>query len=160
MLDVVVKDGAAAGIVVRDLLTGEISSHSAHAVVLATGGYSQRLLPLDQRHGLQRHRDLARPQRGARVRQPVLHADPPDLHPGRRRLQSKLTLMSESLRNDGRIWVPEEPRRHPPADQIPEDDRDYYLERRYPALRQPRAARRRIAAPPRSMVDAGRASAR
>ena len=66
--------------------TGEISSHSAHAVVLATGGYSQRLLPVDQRHGLQHHGDLAGPPPRRLLRQPVLHPDPPDLHPAERRV--------------------------------------------------------------------------
>jgi len=85
MLDLVVHDGAARGIVVRDLVTGEVSSHSAHAVVLATGGYGKRLrqcvLPVDQRHDVQRHSQLAGPSQGRPVRQPVLHADSPNLHP-------------------------------------------------------------------------------
>jgi glycine/D-amino acid oxidase-like deaminating enzyme len=81
MLDVVVHGGRAVGIVVRDLLTGEVSSHSAHAVVLATGGLLERLLPLHEREGVQRDGDLARAPQGRRLREPLLHADPPDLHP-------------------------------------------------------------------------------
>ena len=86
MLDLVVEDGRARGIVARDLVTGEIESHAAHAVVLAHRRLRQRLLPLDERQGLQRHRDLARVQAGRRLREPLLHADPPDVHPGQRRL--------------------------------------------------------------------------
>ena len=86
MLDLVVVDGRARGIVTRDMVTGEIEAHVADAVVLAHRRLRQRLLPLDQRQGLQRHRHLARAQAGRRLRQPVLHADPPDLHPVVRRL--------------------------------------------------------------------------
>ena len=96
----------------------------------------QRLLPVDQRDGLQRHRLLAGAPQGRLHGQPLLHADPPDLHPGLRRShQSKLTLMSESLRNDGRIWVPKKQAdcTKDPRD-IPEEDRDYYLERIYPSF--------------------------
>ena len=86
MLELVVVDGRARGIVVRDMVTGEIETHLADAVVPGHRRLRQRLLPLDQRQGLQRHRHLARVQEGRRLRQPLLHADPPDLHPGHRRL--------------------------------------------------------------------------
>ena len=82
MLDVVVVDGTARGIVARNLVDGSLETHAAHAVLLATGGYGKRLLPVHQRHGQQCHRHLARPQARRAVRQPVLRADPPHLHPG------------------------------------------------------------------------------
>ena len=111
-------------------------SHVADAVVLRDRRLRQRLLPLHQRQGLQRHGDLARLQEGRRLRQPVLHADPS--RPASRvtgDYQSKLTLMSESLRNDGRVWVPKQQGRQRGAPgEIPEGERDYYLERKYPSF--------------------------
>ena len=86
LVDIVVIDGRCAGIVTRDLLTGEVSSHNAHAVVLVHRRLRQRLLPVDERDGLQRHGGVAGPPRGRLLRQPVLHADPPDVHPAVRRV--------------------------------------------------------------------------
>ena len=134
MVDVVNIDGRCAGIVSRDLLTGEFSSHSAHAVVLATGGYGNAFYPVDQRDGVQRHRRVAGPPPRRRVRQPVLHADPPDLHPAGRRLPVEADAdvgVAAQRRPD---LGAEEPDETAPADQIPEDERDYYLERIYPSF--------------------------
>ena len=134
LVDVVVVDGEAAGIVVRDLVTGELSSHSAHAVVLATGGYSNvfflstNAMTCNVTAAWRAHR------RGAAFANPCYTQIHPTCIPQSDDFQSKLTLMSESLRNDGRIWVPKDPNETRPADQIPEDQRDYYLERRYPSF--------------------------
>ena len=135
MLDVVVKDGRAAGIVTRDLLTGEIRSHSAHAVVLATGGYanayflSTNAMACNVTAAWRAHR------KGAFFANPCYTQIHPTAIPSSDEHQSKLTLMSESLRNDGRIWVPKNiDDTGKPASQIPEDQRDYYLERRYPSF--------------------------
>jgi succinate dehydrogenase / fumarate reductase flavoprotein subunit len=134
MLDVVVKDGRAVGIVVRDLATGEVTSHSAHAVVLATGGYSNvfylstNAMACNVTAAWRAHR------KGAYFANPCYTQIHPTCIPASDEFQSKLTLMSESLRNDGRIWVsktPEDPR---PPGQIPEEERDYYLERIYPSF--------------------------
>ena len=134
LVDIVVVDGEAAGIVVRDLLTGEVTSHSAHAVVLATGGYSNvfflstNAMTCNVTAAWRAHR------RGAAFANPCYTQIHPTCIPQSDDFQSKLTLMSESLRNDGRIWVPKSPNETRPADQIPEEDRDYYLERRYPSF--------------------------
>ena len=134
LIDVVVVDGEAAGIVVRDLLTGEVTSHSAHAVVLATGGYSNvfflstNAMTCNVTAAWRAHR------RGAAFANPCYTQIHPTCIPQSDDFQSKLTLMSESLRNDGRIWVPKRADDKRPADQIPEEDRDYYLERRYPSF--------------------------
>jgi succinate dehydrogenase / fumarate reductase, flavoprotein subunit len=134
MLELVVVDGKAAGIVVRDLVTGEISSHSAHAVVLATGGYanvfylSTMAMASNVTAAWRAHR------KGAAFANPCYTQIHPTCIPQSDEFQSKLTLMSESLRNDGRIWVPKDPDDTRPPDQIPEEDRDYYLERKYPAF--------------------------
>ncbi len=133
-VDQVVIDGQAAGIVVRDLLTGEVSSHGAHAVVLATGGYgnayflSTNALACNVSAIWRAHR------RGALFANPAYTQIHPTCIPSSDEFQSKLTLMSESLRNDGRIWVPLKAGddRHP--SDIPESERDYYLERKYPAF--------------------------
>lgn len=133
-IDLVVIDGKTAGVVVRDLLTGEIRSHAAHAVVLATGGYgnvyylSTNAMACNVSAAWRAHR------RGALFANPCYTQIHPTCIPSSDEFQSKLTLMSESLRNDGRIWVPKQPgdTRHP-AD-IPENERDYYLERKYPAF--------------------------
>ena len=146
MLDLVVIDGRARGIVTRDLVTGKIESHLADAVVLATGGYGNVFYLVDQRQGLQRHRDLARLQAGRRLRQPLLHADPPDLHPGHAASTSrKLTLMSESLRNDGRIWVPKKQGDKRAAGPDPRGRARLLPRAQVPELRQPGAARHRLA---------------
>jgi len=134
MLDVVLVDGRARGIVVRDLVTGEISSHSANAVVLATGGYSNvfylstNAMACNVTAAWRAHR------KGAHFANPCFTQIHPTAIPSSDEFQSKLTLMSESLRNDGRIWVPVDPDDGRPANQVPEDERDYYLETKYPAF--------------------------
>ena len=134
MLDVVVVDGKAAGVVVRDLVTGEVSSHSAHAVVLASGGYgnvyylSTNAKKSNATAAWRAHR------KGAAFANACFTQIHTTCIPASGAHQSKLTLMSESLRNDGRIWVPKDQNDVRPADEIPETDRDYYLERRYPAF--------------------------
>lgn len=133
MLDVVVVDGKAAGIIVRNLKTGEISRHSAHAVVLATGGYSNvfylstNAMTCNVTAAWRAHR------KGAFFGNPCYTQIHPTAIPSNDEFQSKLTLMSESLRNDGRIWVPNDPDETRIAADIPEEDRDYYLERKYPS---------------------------
>ncbi len=134
MLDLVVKDGRACGIVVRDLLTGEIASHSAHAVVLATGGYGNVFYLSTNAKGSNTTAIWRAHKKGAFFANPCYTQIHPTCIPASDDFQSKLTLMSESLRNDGRIWVPKNPSDTRPAHQIPEEDRDYYLERRYPAF--------------------------
>jgi succinate dehydrogenase / fumarate reductase flavoprotein subunit len=133
LIDTVVVDGRCAGIVVRDLLTGEIQSHAAHAVVLATGGYgnvfflSTNAMNCNVTAAWRAHR------RGAMFANPCYTQIHPTCIPQADETQSKLTLMSESLRNDGRVWVPQSPSDNRPADQIPEAERDYFLERLYPS---------------------------
>ncbi len=134
MLDLVVKDGRTAGIVARDLMTGEVTNHSAHAVVLASGGYgnvfflSTNAMLSNATAAWRAHR------RGALFANPCFTQIHPTCIPASDEFQSKLTLMSESLRNDGRIWVPKNPAETRPAHELPEDERDYFLERRYPAF--------------------------
>ncbi|MEN9746015.1 MAG: succinate dehydrogenase flavoprotein subunit [Actinomycetota bacterium] len=133
LIDTVTIDGRCAGIVVRDLLTGEIQSHAAHAVVLATGGYgnvfflSTNAMNCNVTAAWRAHR------RGALFANPCFTQIHPTCIPQADETQSKLTLMSESLRNDGRVWVPKRADDNRPADQIPEDERDYFLERLYPS---------------------------
>jgi succinate dehydrogenase / fumarate reductase, flavoprotein subunit len=134
MLDLVVKDGRARGIVVRDLLSGEVTSHSAHAVVLATGGYGNVFYLSTNAKGSNTTAIWRAHKRGAYFANPCYTQIHPTCIPASDDFQSKLTLMSESLRNDGRIWVPKDPADARSPDQIPESDRDYYLERRYPAF--------------------------
>jgi len=134
MLDLVLVDGRAAGIVVRDLRTGEITSHSAHAVVLATGGYSNVFYLSTNAKASNASAIWRAHRRGALFANPCYTQIHPTCIPPSDESQSKLTLMSESLRNDGRIWVPEEFGDERPPGQIPPDGRDYYLERRYPAF--------------------------
>ena len=134
MLDLVVVNGHAKGIIVRDLVTGEITRHAADAVVLATGGYGNVFcLSTNAQHSNATAIWRAY-KRGACFANPCFTQIHPTCIPVTGEHQSKLTLMSESLRNDGRIWVPKrkEDCRKPPND-IPEEDRDYYLERMYPA---------------------------
>ena len=124
MLDIVVKDGRAVGVVVRDLVTGEISSHSAHAVVLATGGYSNVYFLSTNAMNCNATAAWRAYRKGAFFANPCFTQIHPTCIPASDEFQSKLTLMSESLRNDGRIWVPanaEDPR---PPNEIPEADRD------------------------------------
>ena len=134
MLDLVVIDGRARGIVVRDLVSGAISSHAAHAVVLATGGYSNVFFLSTNAKGCNVTATWRAAKRGALFANPCFTQIHPTCIPAHGAHQSKLTLMSESLRNDGRIWVPKQKgdtRR--PAD-IPVRERDYYLERLYPSF--------------------------
>ncbi len=134
LVDVVVVDGRAAGIVVRDLLTGEVTSHSAHAVVLATGGYSNVFFLSTNAMACNVTAAWRAHRRGAAFANPCYTQIHPTCIPQSDDFQSKLTLMSESLRNDGRIWCPKDADDARPADQIPDSDRDYYLERRYPSF--------------------------
>ncbi|HSJ71515.1 MAG TPA: fumarate reductase/succinate dehydrogenase flavoprotein subunit [Acidimicrobiia bacterium] len=134
MLDVVVKDGRAVGIVVRDLLTGEVSSHSAHAVILATGGYSNVFFLSTNAMACNATAVWRAHRKGALFANPCFTQIHPTCIPASDEHQSKLTLMSESLRNDGRIWVPLDPDDARAPNDIPEDERDYYLERQYPAF--------------------------
>jgi len=134
MLDVVVKDGKACGIVVRDLITGDISSHSAHAVVLATGGYSNAFYLSTNAKGCNVTATWRAHKKGAFFANPCYTQIHPTCIPASDDFQSKLTLMSESLRNDGRIWVPISKDETRAAADIPEEERDYYLERKYPAF--------------------------
>ena len=134
LLDIVVIEGRARGIIARDLLTGELSRHTADAVLLCTGGYAN-LYYLSTNAGNSNVTAAWRAtKRGAFFGNPCYVQIHPTCIPMSGEHQAKLTLMSESLRNDGRVWVPKEtgdPRR---ADKIPEEDRDYYLERRYPTF--------------------------
>jgi succinate dehydrogenase / fumarate reductase, flavoprotein subunit len=155
LLDVVVHEGRAVGVVSRDLITGDVVSHAGHAVVLATGGYGNAFfLSTNAKHSnvtaiWRAHR------RGALMANPCYTQIHPTCIPASDDFQSKLTLMSESLRNDGRIWVPKQFGDERPPDQIPEDERDYFLERRYPAFGNlvPRDVASRAA---KREVDAGR----
>ncbi|HVN52253.1 MAG TPA: succinate dehydrogenase (quinone) flavoprotein subunit, partial [Acidimicrobiales bacterium] len=155
LLDVVVKDGVAAGIVVRDLVTGQITSHSAHAVVLATGGYGNVFYLSTNAMNCNVTAAWRAHKRGALFANPCFTQIHPTCIPVSDEFQSKLTLMSESLRNDGRIWVPKDRDDTRPPDQIPEEDRDYYLERKYPAFGNlvPRDVASRNA---KTVVDEGR----
>jgi succinate dehydrogenase / fumarate reductase, flavoprotein subunit len=134
MVDVVVIDGRAAGIVTRDLVTGEIRSHSGHAVLLCTGGYgnvfflSTNAMNCNVTAAWRAHR------KGAYFANPCYTQIHPTCIPQSDETQSKLTLMSESLRNDGRVWVPENPDDTRAAHQIPDGERDYILERLYPSF--------------------------
>ena len=134
LLEVVVVDGRAAGIVVRDLLTGEITSHSAHAVVLGTGGYSNVYYLSTNAMNSNVTAAWRAYKNGAFFANPCYTQIHPTAIPASEEHQSKLTLMSESLRNDGRIWVPKDAGDTRPPSQIPESDRDYYLEVKYPAF--------------------------
>ncbi len=134
MLDVVLKDGRAVGIVTRDLVTGEVHSHSAHAVVLATGGYGNAFYLSTNAKNSNVTAIWRAHRRGALMANPCFTQIHPTCIPASDEFQSKLTLMSESLRNDGRIWVPKQMDDPRPPDRIPESERDYFLERRYPAF--------------------------
>ena len=134
MLDVVVKDGRAVGIVTRDLVNGQIRSHSAHAVLLATGGYSNVFYLSTNAMKCNVTAIWRAHRKGALFANPCYTQIHPTCIPASDEFQSKLTLMSESLRNDGRIWVPARPRDEREPGLIPESERDYYLERRYPAF--------------------------
>ncbi|MEO0452771.1 MAG: fumarate reductase/succinate dehydrogenase flavoprotein subunit [Verrucomicrobiota bacterium] len=141
MLDLVVVDGVAKGIIVRDLVTGEITRHSAHATLLATGGYGNNWYLSTYARGSNATAIWRAHRRGALMANPCYAQIHPTCIPVSGEYQSKLTLMSESLRNDGRVWVPKDrdvaaklrkKEMHP--SQVAEDDRDYYLERKYPSF--------------------------
>jgi len=134
MLDLVLVDGKAKGIIVRNLLTGEIERHAAQAVVLATGGYMNVYFLSTNAMNSNATASWRAHKRGAAFANPCYTQIHPTCLPVHGEAQSKLVLMSESLRNDGRIWVPKKVGDHRPPNQIPEDERDYYLERRYPAF--------------------------
>ena len=156
MLELIVVDGRARGIIVRDMVTGEIETHLADAVVLATGGYGNVFFLSTNAMGCNVTATWRAHRKGAYFANPCYTQIHPTCIPVSGDHQSKLTLMSESLRNDGRIWVPKhaedcdkDPR------QIPEEDRDYYLERIYPAFGNlvPRDIASRAA---KNMCDEGR----
>src|SRR6478736_5560232 len=155
MLDLVVKDGRTAGIVCRDLDTGDVFSLSAHAVVLATGGYGNVFFLSTNAMNCNVTAAWRASKKGAYFANPCYTQIHPTCIPASDDFQSKLTLMSESLRNDGRIWVPEKMDETRSPDQIPESERDYFLERRYPAFGNlvPRDVASRAA---KREVDAGR----
>lgn len=132
MLDLVVVDGQARGIVVRDLVTGQMSTHTAHAVVLATGGYSNVYYLSTNASGSNVTATYRAWKQGAAFANPCFTQIHPTAIPPGDVHQAKLTLMSESLRNDGRLWVPKMARDHRPPEDIPAAERDYFLERRYP----------------------------
>lgn len=134
MLDLVAIDGKAKGIIARDLITGQLKRFAADAVVLATGGYSRVFRLSTLAIGCNGTAIWKAHKRGAYFAAPSFTQVHPTALPQTSEAQSKLTLMSESLRNDGRIWVPKKKDDDRKANAIPEDERDYYLERRYPSF--------------------------
>ena len=134
MLDLVVVDERARGIIVRDLVTGEISAHAGDAVVLGTGGYGNVFYLSTNTKGSNCTAIWRAYKRGAAFANPCYTQIHPTCIPVSGHHQSKLTLMSESLRNDGRVWVPKKKGDTRPPNEIPHDERDYYLERRYPSF--------------------------
>jgi succinate dehydrogenase / fumarate reductase flavoprotein subunit len=134
MLDLILVDGRARGIVTRDMVTGEIKSHLADAVVLATGGYSNAYFLSTNAKGCNTTAIWRAHKRGALFANPCFVQIHPTCIPATGEHQSKLTLMSESLRNDGRIWVPRQAGDNRPAARIPESERFYYLEEKYPSF--------------------------
>ena len=134
MLDLVVIDGQARGIVVRNLVTGEVERHAADAVVLCTGGYGNVFYLSTNAMASNVSATFRAYKKGAYFANPCYTQIHPTCIPVHGTYQSKLTLMSESLRNDGRVWVPKTPGDRRPANQIPESERDYYLERKYPSF--------------------------
>jgi succinate dehydrogenase / fumarate reductase, flavoprotein subunit len=134
MLDLVVVNGRARGIITRDLVTGKIHTHAADAVILATGGYGNVFYLSTNAKGSNCTAIWRAYKRGAAFANPCFTQIHPTCIPVSGHYQSKLTLMSESLRNDGRIWVPRDPGDNRAPSQIPERERDYYLERRYPSF--------------------------
>jgi len=134
MIDIVVVDGVARGIVTRDLLSGRVEAHVADAVVLATGGYSNVFFLSTNAKACNVTATWRAHKRGAGFANPCYTQIHPTCIPPSGEYQSKLTLMSESLRNDGRIWVPETPGDTRDGNSIPDEERDYYLERLYPSF--------------------------
>ena len=134
MLELVMVDGAARGIVVRNLVTGEIESHAADAVVLATGGYGNVFYLSTNAKMCNVTASWKAYKKGAAFANPCFTQIHPTCIPVSGHYQSKLTLMSESLRNDGRVWVPKKAGDNRKPNEIPDEDRDYYLERVYPSF--------------------------
>ena len=134
MLDVVMIDGKARGVIVRDLVTGKLERHFGHAVLLCTGGYGNVFYLSTNAMGSNVTAAWKAHKKGAFFGNPCFTQIHPTCIPVSGDYQSKLTLMSESLRNDGRIWVPKQKNDNRKAIDIPEEERDYYLERRYPAF--------------------------
>src|ERR1041385_2923747 len=134
MLDVVIVDGKAKGIIARDLVSGKLERHSGHAVLLCTGGYGNVFYLSTNAMGSNVTAIWKAHKKGAYFANPCFTQIHPTCIPVSGDHQSKLTLMSESLRNDGRIWVPKKQGDDRKPSDIPEDERDYYLERRYPAF--------------------------
>ena len=134
LLDLVVIDGRARGIITRNLITGEIERHSAHAVVFATGGYGTIYYMSTLAINSNGSAAMAAFRKGALLANPSMAQIHPTSIPVLNEYQSKLTLMSESLRNDGRVWVPKQKGDKRPANEIKKEERDYYLERKYPAF--------------------------
>src|SRR5687768_16292669 len=155
MLGLVVKDGDASGVIVRDLVTGQVTRHSAHAVLLCTGGYGNVFFLSTNAKYSNASATWRAHRRGALFANPCYTQIHPTCIPASDEFQSKLTLMSESLRNDGRIWVPKDPDEQRSPDQVPEADRDYFLERKYPSFGNlvPRDVASRNA---KAMVDQGK----
>ena len=133
MLDLVVVGGHAKGIVVRDMVMGRVSSHAGDAVVLATGGYGNAYYLSTNGHNSNATAIWRAYKKGALFANPCFTQIHPTCIPVTGDYQSKLTLMSESLRNDGRVWVPKKKGDHRPPGEIPDYERDFYLERKYPA---------------------------
>ncbi len=154
MLDLIVADGQARGIVTRNMVTGEVKSYLADAVVLATGGYGNVYFLSTNAKGCNTTAIWRAHKRGAYFANPCFVQIHPTCIPTTGEHQSKLTLMSESLRNDGRIWVPRKAGDNRPASQIPENERWYYLEEKYPSFGNlvPRDVASRNA---KAVVDAG-----
>jgi succinate dehydrogenase / fumarate reductase, flavoprotein subunit len=134
MLEVVMIDGKARGIIARDLISGELERHFGHAVLLCSGGYGNVFYLSTNAMGSNTSAIWKAHKKGAYFGNPCFTQIHPTCIPVTGEHQSKLTLMSESLRNDGRIWVPQKQGDNRRPDQIPEEERDYYLERRYPAF--------------------------
>jgi succinate dehydrogenase / fumarate reductase flavoprotein subunit len=155
MLDLVVENGRAVGIITRNLVTGAIERHAGHAVLLCTGGYSNVYYLSTNAKGSNVTAAWRAHKRGALFSNPCFTQIHPTCIPASGDYQSKLTLMSESLRNDGRIWVPKDPKDTRSPDQIPDSDRDYYLETKYPSFGNlvPRDVAARNA---KAVVDEGR----
>jgi succinate dehydrogenase / fumarate reductase flavoprotein subunit len=155
MLDLVLENGRAVGIITRNLVTGAIERHAGHAVLLCTGGYSNVYYLSTNAKGSNVTAAWRAHKRGALFANPCFTQIHPTCIPASGDYQSKLTLMSESLRNDGRIWVPKDPKDARSPEQIPDGDRDYFLERKYPSFGNlvPRDVAARNA---KSAVDEGR----
>ena len=134
MLELVLVDGTARGVITRDMVTGEIEAHAGDVVILATGGYSNVFYLSTNARGCNATAIWRAHKQGAAYANPSFTQIHPTCIPQSGEYQSKLTLMSESLRNDGRVWVPKKAADTRPANQIPEGDRDYFLERKYPSF--------------------------